>query len=266
MLNVLKMSDFLQETPLLLACLISALIIYIAFEIGFRISQKLLKQGKMDNTHGLGHISAGIVGMLAFVLAFTFSMASGHNDLRKKMVLEEANAIGTAYLRADLLEEDSSIKMKRLLSEYVDIRVEAAAIKKKIPEMLVKSVEIHRKLWQLTRAEAQSNPNTNTSLIIQSVNDVIDMHEKRVSAGLRYRIPLSVWITLYSISIMAMIAIGVETGLGKSRRLVVIIPLVLAFTALTTLIIALNRPQNGMIKVGQESMISLQESFEKDMK
>jgi hypothetical protein len=260
------MSEFLQEMPILLSCLISALLIYIAFEIGFQISKKLLKKGKMDHPHGLGHISAGLLGMLAFVLAFTFSMASGHNDLRKKMVLEEANAISTAYLRTDLLEEENRIEMKKLLSEYVDIRVEAAENKNKIPSTLVKSVKIHKDLWRIASAEGISNPNTNTSLVMQAVNEVIDMHERRISAGIRYRVPLSVWIALYTISIMAMIAIGVETGLGKSRRLVVIIPLILAFTALTTLIIGLNRPQEGMIKVGQESMTSLQESFKEDMK
>jgi hypothetical protein len=260
------MSEYLQGIPIFAAYLGSALIIYIAFEVGFRISKNLQKKGKIDDTQGLGHISAGLLGMLAFVLAFTFSMAAGHHDLRKQMVLEEANAIGTAYLRADLLDENIGIEMKGLLSEYVDIRVEAAMDKEKIPMTLAQSVKIHKDLWRLARAAALSNPNTNTSLIIQSVNEVIDMHEKRISAALRYRIPISIWLTLYAISIMAMIAIGVETGFGKSRRLVVIIPLILAFAALTTLIISLNRPQDGMIKVGQESMISLQQSFEKEAK
>ena len=91
------------------------------------------------------------------------------------------------------------------------------------------------------------------------------MHEKRVTAGLHDKIPTSIWFSLLAISAMAMLTIGIELGLGESRRIIVVIPMMLAFAALTTLIVELNRPQEGMIVVGQESMISLQESMGIDM-
>ncbi|AZG36492.1 MULTISPECIES: bestrophin-like domain [Shewanella] len=97
--------------------------------------------------------------------------------------------------------------------------------------------------------------------MIQSINDIIDMHQKRVTAGLRNRIPSSVWMALIGIIALAMIAMGAEVGLTGKRRLVAMIPLVLAFAVLVALVVDLNRPQSGLITVGQQSMVDLQRSM-----
>ncbi len=95
--------------------------------------------------------------MLAFVLAFTFSIASHQHDLRKQSVLEEANSIGTAYLRADLLDKQYAIKVKHLLREYVDIRLKAAS-GSTLDTAMAGSVEIHDHLWALVSAAAKDRP------------------------------------------------------------------------------------------------------------
>jgi lysylphosphatidylglycerol synthetase-like protein (DUF2156 family) len=123
------------------------------------------------------------------------------------------------------------------------------------------SVEIHDHLWALVSAAAKNRPNTNTSLMIQSINDIIDMHEQRVTAGLRNRIPSSVWMALIGIIALTMITMGAEVGLTGKRRLVAMIPLVLAFAVLVALVMVLNRPQSGFITVGQQSMVDLQRSM-----
>ncbi|MEH6465958.1 MAG: hypothetical protein V7771_18950 [Shewanella psychromarinicola] len=198
--------------------------------------------------------------LLAFVLAFTFSIASHQHDLRKQNVLEEANSISTAYLRADWLDKQYSTGVKHLLREYVDIRLKAAS-GTDLDTVVAKSVEIHDHLWALVSAAAKERPNTNTSLMIQSINDIIDMHEKRVTAGLRNRIPSSVWMALIGIIALTMITMGAEVGLTGKRRLVAMIPLVLAFAVLVALVVDLNRPQSGLITVGQQSMVDLQRSM-----
>jgi hypothetical protein len=213
----------------------------------------------------LGQISAALLGMLAFVLAFTFSMAASQYNNRKEMVLLEANALGTAYLRADLVDELYGKEIKRLLREYVNTRLEAVHKEKRVSS-LKRSIEIHRLLWKEVRLAAIDSPNTNTSLVVKAINEVIDIHEMRVKAALRDKIPNSIQFTLIVILIMAMMTIGIEAGYSGYRRLLIIIPLVLAFAALTALIGELNRPQEGIIKVGQESMISLQKSMNIDLK
>lgn len=258
------MPEYIQSLPISLIYFSITFLIFLSFEIGYRISKRLYSKTDGMETKGLGQISAGLLGMLAFVLAFTFSMAASQYANRKQMVLQEANAIGTAYLRADLVDEPYTNELKHLLQQYVTTRLEAVK-NNNITKGMLKSVEIHRLLWLQVKTAAKTTPNTNTSLMVQSVNEVIDMHEKRVTAGLHDTIPTSIWFTLFAISAMAMLTIGIELGLGESRRIIVIIPMMLAFAALTTLIVELNRPQEGMIVVGQESMISLQKSMDKDL-
>jgi len=110
---------------------------------------------------------------------------------------------------------------------------------------------------------AIKSPNTNTGLLAQSANKVIEIHYKRLTSALQNRIPSSIWWTLLVISILTMITMGNQAGLSKSRRLVAVIPLVMAFSALTTVIVDLDRPQKGMIKVGQQTMIDLHERMKK---
>ncbi len=258
------MPEYIQSLPIFLIFFIIAFLSLVSFELGFRISKFVHMKLNSMETKTIGQISTGLLGMLAFVLAFTFSMAASQYEKRKQMVLQEANAVSTAYLRADLIDEPYANELKQLLKEYVDIRL-AAVNKENTAKSIVRSVEIHQLLWTQVRTAAKTSPNTNTSLMVQSVNEVIDMHEKRITAGLRDKIPMSIWIVLFGISVMAMLTIGIELGISGSRKIIVIIPMMLAFAALTTLIVELNRPQDGILKVGQESMISLQKSINKDL-
>jgi hypothetical protein len=252
----------LESLPIYVLYLILVLILLISFEIGFRISRYLhLKKGFVEpKTLGL---TPALLGLLAFVLAFTFSLAASQYKKRKEMVLVEANAISTAYLRADLVDELYGREIKQLLREYVDTRLISIDQEQRVAS-LKRSVELHRLLWQKVRLVSKANPSTNTALLIEAINEVIDTHEKRKTAGLHERIPDSIWLTLISMSIIAIFTIGLEAGFGNHRRLIIIIPLVLAFTALITLIVELNNPQKGMVRVGQESMISLQKAINTD--
>jgi hypothetical protein len=258
------MSEYIQSLPIFFIFFIVALLSLMSFEIGYRISKFVHMKTESMETKTIGQISTGLLGMLAFVLAFTFSMAASQHEKRKQVVLEEANAVGTAYLRAELIDEPYADELKQLLKEYVDTRL-LAVEKEHTARGIVRSNEIHQLLWKQVRTAAKTQPNTNTSLMVQSVNEIIDMHEKRVTAGLRDKIPMSIWFVLFVISVMAMLTIGIELGISGSRKLIVIVPMMLAFGALTTLIVELNRPQDGLLKVGQESMISLQKSMEKDL-
>jgi hypothetical protein len=102
--------------------------------------------------------------------------------------------------------------------------------------------------------------------MIQSINEVIDMHEKRLTGVQRNRIPDSVWIALIVITALTMTTLGVLVGFTGKRRQAVVVALSLAFAVLVSLVADLDRPQSGLITVGQQSMISLQSSMARGAK
>jgi hypothetical protein len=242
-----------------------ALLMLASYEVGYKLANRSRARQDKDAQNSIGPMVGGLLGMLGFVLAFTFSMAASQHDLRKQNVLQEANTIGTAYLRADLLDRQFGTEVKRLLREYVDIRMNAAS-GSDLNVVLEKSVDIHGHLWSQVSTAARKSPSTNTSLAIQSINDVIDMHEKRVTGALRNRIPGSVWIALSAITALTMITMGMQVGFTGERRLVAVITLSLAFAVLVTLVVDLNRPQSGLITVGQQAMVDLQRSMDLEAK
>lgn len=242
-----------------------ALLILLSFEVGYQISKQARIRYKKNMPSTLGPMVAGLLSMLAFILAFTFSIASSQYHHRKQMVLDEANVIGTAYLRADLLDEQRQAEVKSLLREYVNSRLQAIKIEKFETE-IAKATDLHRLLWVQVSSAAKATPNTNTSLLVQSINNVIDMHQNRVTAAVSNRITGSIWLTLITISALTMVTVGFQAGYSRSRRLIAVIPMALAFAALTTVIADLDHPQKGSIKVGQQAMISLQSSMSRDFK
>ena len=115
-----------ESLPIAAICLVVALLMLLSCEVGFRFGMRARSRQDKEAPGSLGSIVAGLLGMLAFVLAFTFSMAAGQFDTRKKNVLDEANAVGTAYLRTDLVDSSFGAPMRGLLRQYVDVRLQAA--------------------------------------------------------------------------------------------------------------------------------------------
>ena len=254
-----------ESLPIAAIYVLSVVLMLTFGEVGYQFGVRARTRQDKEAPTSLGPMVGGLLGMLAFVLAFTFSMAASQYDLRKKNVLDEANAIGTAYLRADLLDKQYGIEVRRLLREYVDVRLQGVS-RRGLDVALARSGEIHKLLWSQVSQAAKARPSTNTALMIQSVNDVIDMHEKRVTGGLYNRIPGSVWIALAIITALTMITMGMHVGSTGKRRFAAVISLSLAFAMLVTLVVDLNRPQSGLITVGQQSMIDLQKSMGRDAK
>lgn len=204
-----------------------------------------------------------MLALLAFILAFTFSIASSRYDARKQLVLEEANSIGTAILRTDFLAEAPRTESRKLLKEYVNTRVEAVQDLNKLPQALADSEVLHDRLWsQATKRSNQTKDSELVSLYIESLNEVIDLHSKRVTVGLRYRTPRSVWFLLYFVTILAMLAVGYEFGLSGEGSFLGALLLALMFSAVILMIVDLDRSAKSLlIKVSQEPLIELQQKL-----
>jgi hypothetical protein len=203
---------------------------------------------------------AASLGLLAFFLAFTFGIAGSRFDDRKKLVIEEANTIGTTYLRAELLPEPHRTEIQTLLREYVEVRAGAVGGGlETIQQAIARSEELHQLLWSQTLALAEKNASpVFTGLFIQSLNAVIDFHTARVTAGLRNRIPASIWVTLYFMAFLSMAVMGYHAGLTGTRSLIANLALVFAFSAAMVLITDLERPEQKLFNVSQQAMMDLQ--------
>jgi len=149
--------DLLESMPIAFIYVGVAILMLVFCEVGYRFGVRGRTLQDKEAPISLGPIVGGLLGMLAFVLAFTFAMASSQHDLRKQNVLAEANSIGTAYLRADLLDKQYGTEVKRLLREYVDIRLKAAS-GSDINTALANSVEIHNLLWAQVSLAAEGAP------------------------------------------------------------------------------------------------------------
>jgi hypothetical protein len=250
-------ANFFDSVSIFLIFFATVVFILVFFEAGFRVGKYMLSRYAKKTDAALGPMVGSTLAMLAFVLAITFSMAASRFDQRKQNLLAEVNAIEIAYLRADLLAQPQKTKIKRYLLEYVDTRL-LGAEKGARESALSKTLMLHNLLWTEVKSAVQENPTRLSAMVVQSVNDIITIHEKRMTYAIRQRVPLQIWFALYAIAAFAMVAAGSQAGLSESRRILQVIPTALGFVVLMTLIIDLDRPVDvGLTKVNQTAMIDL---------
>ena len=232
----------------------------VAVELGYRFAAYRQRHSAEEKESPVSGMVGATLGLLAFMLAFTFGLAGSRFEDRRQVVLSEANAIGTTYLRAAMLPEPMRTETQALLREYVDVRLEAVQ-SGKVNHALSKSEELHNSLWAQAVAATEKDRTPITGLFVVSLNEVIDLHAKRVMAGLRSRVPGVIWIVLFVLAILAMVMMGYHSGLVHSRRSIAVIALVIGFSSVLYLIADLDRPGQGTLRVSQQSMIDLRQSM-----
>ena len=239
----------------------TVVIVLLSIEAGYWLGQYRRRRSEEEKEGPVGAIVGATLGLLAFILAFTFSLAASRFDARRQIVVEEANAIGTTYLRAGLLPDGRASKIRKLLKEYVGARLEAAKTGD-IEMVMRRSDEIHGELWKEAEAVGQEHPDSIVvGLFIRSLNETIDIHAKRILVGLRSRIPPVLWGALYVVAILTMAGVGYQAGLTKSRRSLATVVLVMTFSAIMLLVADLDRPREGLLTESQQAMIDLQNTM-----
>lgn len=235
--------------------------ILLMFEFGYSLAQLFLPN-KISKT--ITPMATGLASLLAFILAITFSMAAAKHDTRKQLVLNEANQVGTAVLRTELLDEPYRSKSRELLKEYVNLRVveQQSERKARVNEVIRISENIQQQLWQQAAAAHHKGKPAASRLYIESLNEVIDTHTERVNKGIRGRIPASIWFTLGLLTFLTIALNGIQVGSqGQDRTLVASLPFALAFSLVLTLIVELDRPVRSIIEISQQPLIDLRDSL-----
>lgn len=256
----MQVTELLDLLPLWSILPLTITIALLSIELGYRLASYRLRHSQEEKESPVGGMVGGTLGLLAFMLAFTFGLAGSRYEDRRQVLLSEANAIGTTYLRAAMLPEPMRTETQNLLREYVDVRLEAVQ-PGKLDQAIAKSEDLHNQLWAQAVAVTEKDRSPITGLFIVSLNEVIDLHAKRVMAGLRSRVPGVIWIVLYVLAILTMVMMGYHSGLAHSRRSIAVIALVLGFSSVLFLIADLDRPGQGALRVSQQSMIDLRRSM-----
>jgi hypothetical protein len=235
------------------------LLVLLSVEGGYRLG-KYRRSRSEEKEAPVGAMVGATLGLLAFILAFTFGLAAARYDTRRQVLLDEANAIGTTYLRAGMLP-DRREEIRALLRDYVDTRLEAVR-SGKIAEGIRRSENLHDQLWAQAVAVGENNPTSIVvGLFIQSLNEVIDLHAKRVTAGVRNRIPGAIWVALFAVAVLSLAAMGYHAGLAGTSRSLAELAVAFTFAAVIGLIADLDRPQEGVLTVSQQALIDLRQSM-----
>ena len=264
----MKLAFWLDQIPLWGVFLLTIAVVLLAIGLGMFMGNRRRRRADHEPSAQLGVIISAVLGLLAFMLAFTFSITAERFQSRRSLLLDEVNALGTAYLRAGLLPEPHYSEVRKLLREYVELRVNlvkqaTSRSGEWFSPFMSKSEELQTRLWSHAIALAHSDRNSVTdALFIGSLNELIDLHNTRATVFL-YRIPPSVWNVLYLISILSIGTVGYQAGLSGKSSFTAGLVLALSFSAVILLIVDMDRATEGSLKVSQQPMVELLETMQR---
>ncbi|MCE9552423.1 MAG: hypothetical protein K8T91_03475 [Planctomycetes bacterium] len=255
--------ELLNAVPLWMLFFLTAAISLVGVELGNLLANASIRYRGKESEAPLGSLVGAVLGLLAFILAFTFGITTSRFDTRRQLVLDEALAVRTTYLRAGLLPSSQGLEIRRLLREYVEVRLKVKI--QNAEQIVARSEELQRQLWHQTESLMKEDMDSEIrSLFVASLNEVIQLHESRKTVGLLYRIPGSIWLSLYLLSFMSMLCLGYQTAMAGSRRLLGTVLLAAAFSLVVVMIADVDRPGEGRIRVSQQPIADVQQQMLKD--
>jgi hypothetical protein len=248
----------LDRFPIWVVYLVTVALVLVVAEIGFRIGMWRQRRDPAAAKGQLtGVVVGGMLGLMAFLLAFCIGIVINQHNGRKAMVVTEANAVGTAYLRAGFLGEADRAMSRDLLREYVEVRLAAAEDPALFESARTRSEEIHSELWSIVEENLHQGRESDVmALYIDSVNTVIDVHSDRLAA-IDLRLPRLLGTVLYAATLLSFLLVGVANSADQKRDPFAILLFALAFVAVLMLVVDLDRSQQGLLTVSQTALSDL---------
>lgn len=255
---------FLQSTSTFAIALIVFSLIIIFYLIGYYSRQIAIKKNP-NSSRELGSIAGTTLGLLGLLLAFTFSMSSSRYDKRREIIVEEANNIGTAVLRADLYPDSTRQLLRKNFKEYVNARLDLynAGMNVELAILRYKKADsLGSVLWNITTNDAKINNNIlRTAQMIPALNAMIDITTTRSAASLA-TVPDSIMYFLFILCFSSAFLLGYDNTNKVDWIIVTGFSLMLSLTIFN--IIDLDRPRSGIIKMDQanEKIVLLKNMFD----
>ena len=220
-------------------------------ELGYRIGSYAVK--KIETAHeGTSTIHAAVFALLGLLLGFTFANGISHLDQRRQLIIQESNAISTAYLRLDLLSANQQPEMRHLFRQYLDSRL---AMYEQLPDLMAageelqQSSQLQREIWSRAIAAGREDRTQDINrLLLPALNDMIDVTTSRTIALHTHMPPLIVGLSI-SVALLSALLAGYDMAKRKRRSWFhgVLYSLVIAITIFT--VIDLDYPRFGLIRL-----------------
>jgi len=260
---------FLPQFPIWLIALLLVIFFLVAMESGFWMGlRKYRIKGDSEKTVQSDVTVGPMLALLGLMLAFTYAFSLSRADHRKEAIVNEVNAISTAFLWADLAVEPGRSELRRRLLEYARTRLvtaEMVGTREQQRKMITRSLVAQSHLWPATKQVLQGEVSSYLHMsIIQAVNGVLDTHTQRVAA-VHDRLPDAILMLLTIIGMISVAVAGYQGGLTGIRNNWRRGAYVLTLTALVLTIIDFDRSFEGTVQLNQENIVSLIRNLESAM-
>jgi len=235
---------------------ITFVVLWLAALLGGRLRERRHALMDEDTRADFSVVQAATLTLLGLIIGFSFSMATGRYDLRKSYEEAEANAIGTEYVRADLLPADEALRVKTLLREYTDLRVRfySAPPGDVVNQIRADVGKMQDQLWTAATASANATPTPLRALVVAGMNDVLNS-EGYTQAAWWNRIPVGAWALMFAIALFCNWLVGFGTK-RLDPKLLLVLPVVVGVAFF--LIADIDSPRGGVIRVVPQNLIRLQ--------
>jgi hypothetical protein len=248
------MERVFADIPILVVFVGTLFLVLASLEGGYRWGRHRQAKRELEKEAPVGGMAAATLGLLAFLLAFTFGIGADAFHARRVAVVQEANAIRMTYLLTDVIPEPSRAEVRLVLREYVDERLRWANGQPDKPGSSAK--DLLDRLWKSAADVGGKNPG-GFDVFLSYVGRVIELQQERIMVREQARVPASYWVVLYMVSLLALSAVGYHSGVAGMSRSPVMLAIAIAFSAVIMVIADLDSPQKGFINVSQLPMEEL---------
>jgi|SRR5262245_42935574 len=235
-------------------------------EVGYRIGRSRSKQQPGLFHEGIGTMEAAIFALLGLLLGFSFAGGMSRLETRRQLIIREANAIGTAYLRLDLIPVSAQPDLRRLFREYIDVRLGAYG---RLPDMeaadqeFARAAQLQQKIWSGAVTAGRDDPTQNADrMLLPALNEMIDITTDRAVA-IHTHLPPLIFILLVSVALLSGLVAGYAMARRQSRSLLHMLVYAAAVAVTVYAIVDLDNPRSGLIRLdaADNALVKLRDSI-----
>lgn len=230
----------------------------LAIELGYRVGRLAViwRPTKSEEAPGVSTLTAGMLGLLAFTLSLSIGIAQNRYEARRVLVQSEANAIGTAWLRAKLIDGDEGPAMAAKIEDFAKVRFDftIAASDTDVPALVARTNALQNDIWRITQVVTRRLPTPVTAAMVNALNEMFDLAASQRFAY-QSNVPHELMMALYIGALLTIAALGYQFGLSGKRQLVLSTLLLLMWSGGMMLIVDLSQPRMGDIRVDAEPLV-----------